>query len=194
MIGEREKNTAFYVHEETLIDQTTGEILSSTQRTIAKVSSEPDFIKIYYETMLAFNQIHDIPTSFVLSLSKFLEWTNNGKPQYVTINKRIKQIMCEDCKISLPQIDRYIKKSVDNGLLFRTEFRAVFEVNPFMIAKGKWDSIRILQTNFEFTGGKWQRTITYENKQQLEQEQKQERQKQESEENNGTETETSADT
>ena len=60
-----------------------------------------------------------------------------------------------------------------------------------MIAKGKWDSIRILQTNFEFTGGKWQRTITYENKQQLEQEQKQERQKQESEENNGTETEAS---
>ena len=170
MIGEREKNTAFYVHEETLIDQTTGEILSSTQKTIAKVSAEPDFIKVYYDTMLAYNQIFDVPTSFVLSLSKFLEWTNDGKPQYVTINKRIKEIMCEDCEVSLPQIDRYIKKSVDTGLFFRTEYRGVYEVNPFMIAKGKWDSIRALRTNFEFIGGKWQRTIEYENKLAIEKE------------------------
>lgn len=168
MIGEREKNTAFYTHEETTIDATTGEILNYTQKTIAKTSTEPDFIKVYYETMMAFNQIHDIPTSFVLSLSKFLEWTNNGKPQCVTINKRVKGIMCEDCKVSLPQIDRYVKKSVDNGLLFRTEFRGVFEVNPFMIAKGKWDSIKQLRANFDFVGGKWERVVEYGDKEELE--------------------------
>ena len=161
---EREKNIAFYTHQETLIDQTTGEILSSIQKTISKVSSEPDYIKVYYETMLAFNQIQDVPTSFVLSLSKFLEWTNDGKPQCTTINKRVKEILSTDCKVDIRQVERYIKKSVDNGLLFRTDYRGVYEVNPFMIAKGKWDSIRALRTNFEFTGGKWQRTIEYENK------------------------------
>ncbi|MGN0351178.1 MAG: replication/maintenance protein RepL [Roseburia sp.] len=157
MIAEREKNTAFYTHEETLIDVTTGEILDYKQKTIVKTSAEPEFIKVYYETMMAFNQIHDVPTSFVLSLSKFLEWTNDGKPQCATINKRVKEIMCEDCKVSLPQIDRYIKKAVDNGLLFRTGYRGVFEVNPFMIAKGKWDSIKRLRANFDFIGGKWER-------------------------------------
>lgn len=160
--GEREKNKAFYTKEETVIDVTTGEIINYTQKTIAKTSSEPDFIKIYYETMMAFNQIHDIPTSFVLSLSKFLEWTNEGKPQVVTLNKRVKGIMSKDCKISLPQIDRYIKKSVDSGLLFRTEFRGVYEVNPFMIAKGKWESIKQLRANYDFKSGKWIRTIENE--------------------------------
>ena len=38
----REKNTAFYTHEETIIDQTTGEVLSSVCKTITKTSSEPD--------------------------------------------------------------------------------------------------------------------------------------------------------
>ena len=160
---ERKKNAAFYTHEEIITDQTTGEILSSVQKTVAKTSPEPDFIKVYYETMMSFNQVHDVPVSFVLSLSKFLEWTNDGEPQCVTINKRIKGIMCEDCKVSLPQINRYVKKSVDNGLLFRTEFRGVFEVNPFMIAKGKWDSIKKLRTNFDFIDGKWERIIEEDN-------------------------------
>lgn len=161
---EREKNTAFYVHEETVIDQTTGEILSSTQKTITKMSAEPDFIKVYYDTMLAFNQIFDVPTSFVLSLSKFLEWTNDEKPQCTIINKYVKETLSKDCGVDIRQIERYIKKSVDSGLLFRTNYRGVYEVNPFMIAKGKWDNIRALRTNFEFTDGKWQRTVEYENK------------------------------
>lgn len=157
----REKNKAFYQHDEIVTDVSTGEIISAVTKTITKTSAEPDYIKVYYETMMAFNQIHDIPVSFVLSLSKFLEWTNDGKPQCTTLNKRVKNIMCEDCKVSLPQVDRYIKKSVDNGLLFRTEYRGVFEVNPFMIAKGKWESIKKLRANFDYVDGKWTKIIEY---------------------------------
>lgn len=153
----KEKNVAFYTREEQVIDQTTGEILSSTQKTVAKVSTEPDYIKVYYETMLAFNQIHDIPVAFVVSLSKFLGWTNEGKPQIATLNKMAKDIMSRDCKVDIRQIERYIKKSVDNGLLFRTSYRGVYEVNPFMIAKGKWESIRKIRANFDFIEGKWER-------------------------------------
>lgn len=157
-----EKNINFYEHEEIIIDETTGEILSATKKTIAKTNPEPDYIKVYYETMMAFNQIHDIPVSFLLSLSKFIEWTNDGEPLIATLNKRNKTIIVEDCKVTLSQIDRYIKKSIDNGLLFRTEYRGVFEVNPFMIAKGKWDSIKRLRANFEFINGKWTRIIERE--------------------------------
>lgn len=158
----RDRNVAFYTQEEKTLDVVTGEVLSCTQKTVSKASAEPEFIKVYYETMMAFHQIHDVPTSFVLSLSKFLEWTNDGSPQCATINKRVKEIMCEDCDVSLPQINRYIKKAVDNGLLFRTEYRGVFEVNPFMIAKGKWESIKKLRTNFDYIGGKWTRVTEYE--------------------------------
>lgn len=120
---------------------------------------EPDFIKVYYEAMMDFSQIHNVPVQFVLSMSKFLEWSNDGNPQYVTINKRIKEVMMTDCEVSLAQLDRYIKKSVDNGLLFRTQYRGVYEVNPFMIAKGKWESIRKLRAEYDFKNGSWQRIV-----------------------------------
>lgn len=158
--GEREKNVSFYTEITNVVDQQTGEILETTEKTKAKVSSEPDFIKIYYETMMAFNNIHNVPTSFILSLSKFLEWTNAGSPQYVTLNKRIKTVISIDCGVDFRQIERYIKASVENGLLFRTEYRGVYEVNPFMIAKGKWESIKSLRANFDFIAGKWERVVT----------------------------------
>ena len=59
------------------------------------------------------------------------------------------------------QVERYVKKSVDNGLLFRTNYRGVYEVNPFMIAKGKWESIKKLRANFDYVDGKWTRIIEY---------------------------------
>ena len=158
---EREKNTAFYTREEIITDITTGEILGETRKTVAKTTAEPDFVKVYYETMMAFNKIHDVPTSFVLSLSKFLEWTNDGKPQYTTLNKRVKEIICKDCGVSLPQVNRYIKTSVKNGLLFRTDYRGVYEVNPFMIARGKWDSIKKLRSSYDFVDGRWERIVQF---------------------------------
>lgn len=153
------KSVTVYEKVKTEVNTSTGEILSQTIESINKVSQEPDFIKVYYETMLAFNQIHGIPISFVLSLSKFLEWSNEGKPMYVTINKRVKGILEEDCGVKHAQISRYISMSVENGLLFKTEFRGVYEVNPFMIAKGKWSSIRNLQCKFNFVNGKWIREV-----------------------------------
>ncbi len=136
-----------------------GEKQEEKQEIVYKIPAEPEFIKVYYETMLAFNQIHDVPLSFVLSLSKFVEWTNDGEPMCVTINKRVREIMIEDVGVKIAQINRYIATSVKNGLLFRTEYKSVYEVNPFMIAKGKWSSIRSLQCKFNFKDGKWTREI-----------------------------------
>lgn len=141
------------------IDTKTGEIVHEKKETVNLVNKEPDFIKVYYETMLAFNQIHDIPTSFVLSMSKFIEWSNDGQPMCITLNRRNKEIMEKDCDCKSAQISRYIARSVENGLLFKTEYRGVYEVNPFMIAKGKWDSIRNLQCQFNYIEGKWVREL-----------------------------------
>ena len=156
------KKIALYEKSRTVIDATTGDIIAKTKEEFTKVSQEPDFIKVYYETMLAFNEIHGVPISFVLSISKFLEWTNEGSPMCVTINKRVKDILQEDCGVKSAQIARYIAISVKSGLFFRTKYRGVYEVNPFMIAKGKWDSIKALQCKFNFVDGKWTREIEQE--------------------------------
>ena len=57
--------------------------------------------------------------------------------------------------------NKYIKIAENNGILFKTGDRGVYEVNPWMIAKGKWENIKKLQTEFEYVNGKWRRTIEY---------------------------------
>ena len=44
-------------------DITTGEILRTDTETIKKTTSEPEFIKLYYRTMLAFNGVDDVSGS-----------------------------------------------------------------------------------------------------------------------------------
>ena len=158
----KKKNTErhdIYVETTTEVNTETGEILSKQKTTVGRAIKEPNYIKVYYESMLAFNQINNLPVSFILSLSKFLEWSNEGKPMVVTLNKRVKDILQVDCNVKLAQINRYIAISVKSGLLFRTEYRGVYEVNPFMIARGKWDSIQRLQCKFDFVDGIWVREI-----------------------------------
>lgn len=156
-IKARDKIVKVFQQDQYVTDPATGEILEESHTMTNKVSAEPNFIKLYYETMLAFNEIHGIPVEFVLSLSKHIEWTNDGEPMYTTLNRRVKEDLMKDCGVKMAQVDRYVRKAVEFGLLFRTDYRAVYEVNPFMIAKGKWESIKQLQTHFDFVNGKWTR-------------------------------------
>ena len=57
---------------------------------------------------------------------------------------------------------KYIKRAVEKGILFSTQDRGSYEVNPWLIAKGKWEHIRELQAAFQFVDKKWIRTITEE--------------------------------
>ena len=60
------KKVTVFEKVKTEVDTATGEIISETKEVVNKTSKEPDFIKIYYETMLAFNQIHGIDRKSVV--------------------------------------------------------------------------------------------------------------------------------
>ena len=66
----KKKNTErhdIYVETTTEVNTETGEILSKQKTTVGRAIKEPNYIKVYYESMLAFNQINNLPVSFILS-------------------------------------------------------------------------------------------------------------------------------
>lgn len=152
-----ERSKAFYESTTQLVDFTTGEIKEERQTTIKKTSGEPDFIKLYYKTMLAFNNVEDIPLSFILSLAEHMTWSNDSSPLLFFNSRMIREQICTTCGIKEAMYKRYITRCRDSGILFPTPYRGTYEVNPFLIAKGKWDSIRSLRTSFDFIKGKWER-------------------------------------
>lgn len=157
----RSKTTTIYEHDTTIIDKTSGEILSQERSTKKKTSAEPDYIKVYYQAMMAVNEISEIPLDFLLALSAQIGFTNGDKILYYN-NKTTRRAIAEYCNIGDNMALKYIRRCVDKGILFATQDRGTYEVNPWLIAKGKWEHIKELQANFRFVSGKWERTIELE--------------------------------
>lgn len=156
----REKTKSVYTQETDVIDSKTGEILHS-QKTSKKITStEPDYIKIYYKAMLAVNGIDDIPLGFMLALSSQLSYVNKGDDRiYYYNNKTTRRSIQAICGVGDNMVQKYLKRCRDKGILFATGDRGTYEVNPWLIAKGRWEHIKTLQAEFSFTDGKWKRVI-----------------------------------
>ena len=165
------EHKAYYVEKEKDVDVVTGEIIGQTEKTKAKTSSEPDFIKLYYKTMLAFNGADNIPIEFILSLSNYINYSNDGEPLLFINNKLTREQICKNCKIKESMYAKYIKRCVETGLLIQIiGYKGSYEVNPFFIAKGKWDSVKKLQTEFDYVNKKWFRKIEEKTEEETKQE------------------------
>lgn len=161
------KKQVIYESSERLLDTATGAILADKTTQKVKSTTEPDFIKVYYKAMLAIQGIEGIPLEFILALSSVITYSNNPKqPVYFYNNAMNRQLIASACMnkngkpISDNMVSRHITNAVKIGLLFKVNgMRGVYEVNPCIIAKGRWENIKGLQANFDFVEGKWVRTI-----------------------------------
>lgn len=155
----RRKTTVVYDHETDAVDVATGEILRQERETVKRTSTEPDYIKVYYKAMMAVNGIAEIPLDFLLALSAQIGFSNGDRVMFYN-NKTTRRAISDQCGIGDNMTSKYIRRCVSCGILFATQDRGTYEVNPWLIAKGKWEHIKELQASFEFVGGKWKRIIT----------------------------------
>lgn len=164
----RSKSKVVYQTTRTIVDKQTGEIIAQTDEQTVKTSTEPDYIKVYYKVMLAAHNIDELSLDFVLALSSVINYSNSPKEHiFFYNNKTNRRIIAELCKkkngdpITDNMVSKYIKAAKDVGLLFDTKDRGTYEVNPWMIAKGKWANISKLQAAFTFNrnSSKWERII-----------------------------------
>lgn len=156
----RPKKTAIYESEYVVIDETTGEVVRNESKTVSKVSEEPDFIKVYYKTMLAFADADGIPLDFVLAIAAYITWSNNGEDMRFRNDRPNREEICVSLGIKETMYKTYLKRCVDGGLLFPSKYRGCYDVNPFFIAKGHWDSIKKIQMSLDFVSGKWVRRVS----------------------------------
>lgn len=155
----RGKTRTVYESERLIIDEATGEILRSETEMSKRTSAEPDYIKLYYKTMMAVQGVDEIPLNFLLALSCEIGFSNGDRVMFYN-NKTTRRRIGEYCGVGDNMVTKYLKRCVQKGVLFSTGDRGTYEVNPWLIAKGKWEHIKTLQASFEFVGGKWRRVAT----------------------------------
>lgn len=153
----KKQEKTIYSQMNTVVDMLTGEVKEMQESKIVRDASEPDFIKLYYKTFLSFNDITDIPLDFVLQLCEYITYANSSDQQMtITVNKMMKENMIKKLNYkTVSSIDKILHKCVAKGLLFKTQYRGVYVVNAFFIAKGSWSIIKKLQGQFDFINGKW---------------------------------------
>lgn len=157
----RGKTTAIYESDSSIIESSSGEILRQEHFSKKRTSTEPDYIKVYYKAMMAVNEISEIPLDFLLALSSQIGWANGDNILFYN-NKTTRRIISDYCQIGDNMTAKYIKRAVAKGILFPTQDRGTYEVNPWLIAKGKWEHIKELQASFAFVEGKWERVMKLE--------------------------------
>lgn len=139
-----------------IIDTATGELLTEERTTTSKIPAEPDYIKLYYKTMLTATGADDIPLAFVMALSAHITYANGDGEMYFYNNKTTRSAIGAYCDISDNMVAKRIRLCVDKGVLMRTKDRGTYLINPWILAKGKWTHIRKLQANYEYVDGTWQ--------------------------------------
>lgn len=155
------KKTTIYEKVSQIVDLQTGEVVSQSTNALKITSSEPLFVKVYYQAMLAITDIKEIPVDFLLALSSYISFSDNKNAMFFCNNKLSRDYICGKCQIKQRMFLRYITRCIEKGILFKTDAKGIYEVNPWLIAKGKWENIRELQAKFEFIGGKWEKNIKF---------------------------------
>lgn len=152
----REKTRTVKEKVSQVVDSQTGEMITTTVDHEKVVGSEPDYIKVYYRTVLAFNGIQGIPVEFLMAVSCFISWTNDSEPMLYNSTKIVRESVCKTLNIGPQMYKRYLHRCVETGLFVKKEdYRGVYEVNPFFVAKGRWSSISQLRAQFDFVNHQW---------------------------------------
>lgn len=157
---QRKSKTIYKESDEKIqvVDLETGEITQEHQKHVEKsyTDAEPDYIKLYLDTVLTFKGISKALNPVLVSLCKHMSYAD--KDQIVYVNKYVKTCIEKDTGLKVKRIEQAIKEFKNVGILMQVS-RGVYRVNPNIIGRGLWTDIKRLRATFDFVTGDVQADI-----------------------------------
>jgi len=135
----------------TVIDQEGNRIMETQNRTI-RYDTEPNYVKIYLDTVL---YISDLPKGYNSILMSFLthmtyaSTNNNYGGQIIYTNKQLKEDIANRNNVSLARVNQSLSDFC-KGKLFERIGTATYRVNPHLFGKGDWSDIAKIRMEITF--------------------------------------------
>ena len=136
------------VHTVDKVDRQTGSVFSSVDTNIT-VESEPDFCKIYLGVLYSRFKPTNSEVALFFKIVDFMEYDNE-----VHLKDKRRSNISEEMGLSYTTINHTIRRIVDKGLMFRTEYNT-YIINPYIVARGVWKDIKNVKKSFGEDEGKW---------------------------------------
>lgn len=132
----------------TVVDED-GQITYQEEEKVINWGTEPNYIKVYLDTIL---YLKDLPKGLNSILYAFLKRMSYGNQ--LVINAALKRQIAKELELSLSSINNAISKFVKGELLIR-EDTGLYKVNPHLFGKGDWKDIAKIRLEVTFdTQGK----------------------------------------
>lgn len=127
----------------TIMDQD-GQVIHKEEDRVINWGSEPNYIKVYLDTILYLN---DLPKGLNGILYAFLKRMSYGNQ--LVVNAALKRQIAKELDLSLSSINNAISKFVKGSLLLR-EDTGLYKVNPHLFGKGEWKDIAKIRLEVTF--------------------------------------------
>lgn len=142
-----------YSNEVITYDKETGQVIEHTETKVKDIYIEPNYVKVYVDTVIALlgKQKISKEADVLLVLAKNMTYMNSDMPNKVNIDAVLKKYIIEHISISEGSLNNMITRFVKRDVLRRIG-KGVYQLNPFMFAKGNWSAIRRIQMDWSEEG------------------------------------------
>jgi hypothetical protein len=129
-------------YEKEIVDKETGESLRTYSESI--LPREPDFVKLYLESVTKLNDVQGWTDPILYELLKLMNYRNE-----IVLNAAIKKRISAEIGISTRTIDNALSMLVKKDIILR-EDTGLYKGNPYLFGKGEWRDIRELRMTVVF--------------------------------------------
>lgn len=152
------------ITSKTTVDYTTGEVKEEQTITQIKKGVEPNYIKLYINTLLAFKDLPSTLNPLLIEFLKYMSYadvTEEDGGQVIYVNIDMKKRIATKLKITLESVNKGLQRLTNNGV-FKRIGTGTYQVNPHMFGKGEWKDISAIRATFNFNTGEVIANITTE--------------------------------
>lgn len=131
------------VFEKTTINEH-GEVLE--QEFVKTQEQEPNFVKIYLNTVLATKNLSVVTSPILHNLLELTSYADSKHMLYLT--GHLKNEICLKHGIKIKRLDQIIKSFCEQEL-FKKLGRGTYVLNPYFFGKGHWKDIKKVRIEFD---------------------------------------------
>ncbi len=124
---------------------------------------EPDFIKLYLDHVLVFNELSIKLSPILVQICKLANYADNAQGgMMIFLNSYTKeQIRSELNYSSIKMVEKAITSLVSSKVLLR-KGRGAYLLNPYYFGKGHWTDIKKIRATIDFNTGEFIPTLEFD--------------------------------
>lgn len=137
------------------VNHETGEVTNQEKITHVTIETEPNYVKLYINTLLAFKELPSTMNALLVELLSYMTYANgeaDSGGQLIIISGYVKQQIAAKLNFKLNTVEHNITRLIKSGILKRLG-SSTYQVNPYMFGKGEWKDIKAIQATFNFNTG-----------------------------------------